>query len=264
MQKNEEINMKNPVFVFLFAIFGTAVFAQQLPTVAVAPFEPTGGITQTEANNITQLFMNEFAAKGVVKLVDRQSFDKIMAEMKFQVDDWSNSEKTTQFGQALNASMLVRGQVMKMGNIIFISTTMIDVKTTQILYTANTQLNDWGELLTKVADLGTQITDKMPQPNYFIGNWTSNSGSDVMRISFYDNGTISVYHRSGNKEFWGNGNYALDSNKIDIAMSVVTDYTYVTNTRKNMSTSSQYIFNQGKTSFELKNSSLGFTTFIKQ
>jgi TolB-like protein len=239
-------------------------FAQQLPTVAVVPFEGTGGITQTEAGNVTQLFMNELASKGTVRMVDRQSFDKIMAEMRFQVSDWSNTQKTVQFGKALNASLLIRGQVMKMGDTIFISATVLDAQTTQIMYTANTQLNNWGQLLSILSPFCGQIADRMPQVNYFEGVWKS--GTNTIRLTA--NGKLFTdYKFQTAQNFYStieNGTYTFTGNLITISYERVDWYNNGDERgRSNFSTSSEYMFNINKSSVEFKESLTLLRTSIK-
>jgi TolB-like protein len=140
------------------------LFAQQKSTVAVATFDVMGGVTKDEAQVVTELFIAELVSKGSVNVVDRVNFDKIIAEMKFQTEDWSDSQKTVRLGQALNAGFVIRGQLMKMGSVIYWTATMLDVKTAQVLYSAREQISDLGQIYGKLPSFCQQIVTKIPNP----------------------------------------------------------------------------------------------------
>lgn len=146
--------MKKLIFVLLMLLVATSVtFAQK--SIAVSTFDITGGaVSSEEAEAITELFISELVATGKVNVVDRANFDKIIKEMKFQSSDWSNSEKTAALGNAVNANMVVRGQIIKLGSKMYLSATIIDVKTANVLSSAREQFNsldDIFELLTTFA-----------------------------------------------------------------------------------------------------------------
>jgi TolB-like protein len=162
----------------LLAVTAAAFAQTQSPlVVAVSPFEVRGGFTQDEADVITELFIIELAAAGTVKVVDRGSFDKIMGEMKFQTSDWSDSGKVAQFGKALNANSFIRGQMMKLGDQLVITASIVDVNTTQILSTSKMELAGIKEVTAKLPAFVQGIVRNLPKPpppqrkNYFVGKW---------------------------------------------------------------------------------------------
>jgi TolB-like protein len=219
--------MKKVMFAVVVAVCGAALFAQQLPTVAVATFDVAGGVTTDEAQVVTELFMTELVSKGTVNVVDRVNFDKIIGEMQFQTSDWSNSAKTAALGRALNAEYVVRGQLMKMGSAIYWTATMIDVKTAQVLYSAREQIADLGQIFDKLPSFTTQITAKIPPTNYFVGKWRASSGSRICILEFKADGRIVVerydtYAYVNKKRIdrtgTGTGNYSLNMNRIRISL----------------------------------------------
>lgn len=146
--------MKKLIFVLLMLLVATsATFAQK--SIAVSTFDITGGaVSSEEAEAITELFMSKLVATGKVNIVDRANFDKVIEEMKFQSSDWSNSEKTIALGNAVNANMVVRGQIIKLGSKMYLSSTIIDLKTANVLSSAREQFNSIDDifgLLTKYA-----------------------------------------------------------------------------------------------------------------
>ena len=219
--------MKKAFLSLLLVFTAVFVFAQQLPTVAVATFDITGGITRNEAQVVTELFMTELVSKGSVRVVDRVNFDKIIAEMRFQTTDWSDSQKTAQLGRALNAQYVIRGQLMKMGNVVYWTATMIDVNTAQVLYSAREQMNDLGEIFGKLPAFCAQMIANMPLPNYFIGRWrgTTYDGRFNCILEFKNNGSVVVERYDA---YWngvvsgrGQGSYSFDSTGIRININLI-------------------------------------------
>lgn len=147
--------MKKLFIVLLMLLVVTSmVFAQK--SIAVSTFDITGGaVSSEEAEAITELFISELVATGKVNVVDRANFDKVIEEMKFQSSDWSNSEKTIALGNAVNANMVVRGQIIKLGSKMYLSSTIIDLKTANVLSSGREQFNSIDDifgLLTKYAN----------------------------------------------------------------------------------------------------------------
>ena len=131
--------MKKFILLMVFTLIASIglVFAQSR-SMAVMPFDVVGNaVTADEAEAITELYIAELVDAGVVKIVDRANFDKVMKELKFQSSDWSNSEKTAKLGKALNARFISRGKIMKLGSNLIISASVIDIQTAEIVALTN-------------------------------------------------------------------------------------------------------------------------------
>jgi hypothetical protein len=109
----------------------------------------------------------------VVKVADRSHCDKGLADMNFQLSDWSNDQKTAQGGRALNAEYIIYGQFMKMGTMFYLTATMLDINTAQRLYSSREQFQNQDQIFNNIPSFCKQIVDKIPTPNYFIGRWRS-------------------------------------------------------------------------------------------
>lgn len=133
------------IFVLMLFVVASATFAQN--SIAVSTFDITGGaVSSEEAEAITELFISELVATGKGNVVDRANFDKVIEEMKFQSSDWSNSEKTAALGNAVNANMVVRGQIIKLGSKMYLSSSIIDLKTAEVLSSAREQFNSLDDI----------------------------------------------------------------------------------------------------------------------
>lgn len=166
--------MKAKITIFslaLVALFCSVAFAQEQKVVAVATFDITGNaVTQEEAYAITELFITELVSTGKVSVVDRANFDKIVKEMKFQASDWSDSTKTTALGNAANAQLISRGQIIRLGSKLYLSSSVIDAKNAKVLSSAREQFNSLDDVFgllenfakNTVAGLSLKIGDIGP------------------------------------------------------------------------------------------------------
>ena len=178
--------MKKCIVSAVFAaLIGAALVAQAKPVVVVAPFD-TKGVAQDEAEVITELFTAEYANTGASSVVDRNSFDKIKTQLKFQSSDWSNADKVAQLGKALNANHVVVGQLLKFRAQIAVTIKIIDVNTTTILASHTEKLKDIEDLLDKLPEICAELSGKVaggPIKKYKIGDEGEGGG-----IVFYIKG----------------------------------------------------------------------------
>ena len=138
------------LIISLIAGMGAVLFAQQQLTVAVSPFDVKNGITADVADVVTELFIAELAKNRTLRVVDRNSFDRIVAEMRFQASDWANSSRVAQMGRALNANSIVRGNVMALAGKTIISAFVLDINTAQIISANIIQLDNNGQIFNSL------------------------------------------------------------------------------------------------------------------
>lgn len=177
------------ILILMFVMATFAIFAQN--NIAVSTFDITGGAVSTEeAEAITELFIAELVSTGKVTVVDRANFDKIIKEMKFQASDWSNSEKTAALGNAVNATMVARGQIIKLGSKMYLTSTIIDLKTAIVLSSARKQFDS----IDNIFDLLPTYTKKLAKSinsngakTYEIGDVGPGGGT-----VFYIEGTLTL------------------------------------------------------------------------
>jgi len=219
-------NKKTMVFfAALLLVASATLWAQQL-TVAVSTFDAKGGLTKDEAESVTELFIAELVKNRTIKVVDRNNFDKILAEMRFQDSDWADSKRVAQLGRALNASGIIRGTVMSLGGQIVIAATALDINTAEILSSSTLQMRRIDEVFEKLPPFTAEIVKNLPgiaggsKPaqatggTYKIGD-TGPAGG----IVFYDKGSFSNGWRyleaaPAETEFtavWGDRETNLDS-----------------------------------------------------
>lgn len=128
---------------FLFIVCTVFALLQAEKTVAVATFEVVGDtVKKGEAEVITELYIAELQETGKIAVVDRSKFTKAFTELNFQESDWSNASKTAKLGNAVNAELLSRGKIMRLGYRLYITVSLIDAKTAKVLSTKKSEIRN--------------------------------------------------------------------------------------------------------------------------
>jgi TolB-like protein len=152
--------MKKIIAVMVMVLTAGLCFGQQA-RVAVAPFTATGGNAESDAGTIAEIFGLELQAKNVVRVYTRGNIMSVMNENRFQMSDLSSDEKTASIGKAANADWVVRGQVQKLGAVIVVTASLLDVNTLEIMGGAPMYLNTIEEAATKMNTFITTITQRI-------------------------------------------------------------------------------------------------------
>ena len=177
--------MKKRILLIVFLIpISMMLFAQVKPVVVVAPFDAKG-VDKDEIEVITELFTAEYANAGFASVVDRNSFDKIKEQLKFQSSDWSNADKVAQLGKALNANHVVVGQILKFKEKFIVTIKIIDVNTTTILASHTEKIEDIETFLDDIPEICIVLSSKIgsvSKKEYKIGE-RGEGGGIVFYIS---------------------------------------------------------------------------------
>ena len=156
--------MRKLTLIFLSLLFiVSAVTAQETkgkPTIVVIPFDAKN-IEQNDANVLFEVFTNEIAGTGKFKVVDRTKVDFIKKQHEFQKSDWSNDEKVAKLGNALNANIVVTGQLMPFKDKIVVSFRMLDVNTMEIVTSATARVSDTSEFFDKIPEIVKKLTGEI-------------------------------------------------------------------------------------------------------
>lgn len=151
--------MKKILCALSIVIAAAAVFAKP-KLMAIATFDiNNNAVSEVEAEGITELYIAELASTGKVSIVDRNNFNKLLKEMNFQAGDWADSEKTIRLGTASGASVIGRGQIIKLGNKMYLSATVIDVKTAKVISSAKTQFDSLDGIFDILPGFGRDISE---------------------------------------------------------------------------------------------------------
>ncbi|MDR3302237.1 MAG: hypothetical protein LBT01_06880, partial [Spirochaetaceae bacterium] len=188
--------MKRTIVSVVFMLFAGLGYAQQA-VVAVAPFEAISGNSVSDANTIAEIFGMELQARRVVRVTTRANFEAVMKEHKFQISDLSDDKKTAELGKGMNANWIVRGQVQKLGTMIVVTASLLDVNTLEIMGGAPMYLNSIEEVAVKMDGFINQITQRISGGAVIRPGTTSNKTYKIGDRGpaggwiFYDKGVFS-------------------------------------------------------------------------
>lgn len=162
-----------------FAFVNASVLAQeQQKTVAVVvPFDSDSSvIPQEEVDVVYRMFLSEFMRTGKCSVIDRSNFDKAKAQLNFQSSDLADNDKVAKLGKILNANVVVTGQIMKFRTKFMFIMQVLDVDKTEIIASADEQVDDVAELFGKFNKICKTLTKNFANPqdtltrSYYIGD----------------------------------------------------------------------------------------------
>lgn len=184
------------LMMILLAMLAMAMvcFAQQnVKNLAVATFDITGNaVTKDEAESITELYITELVGTDKMNVVDRANFDKIVKEMKFQASDWSNKDKTAALGNAINAQIIARGKIMKVGSKMYLSATVIDTKTANVLSSSRRQFDSIDDIFNLLKPFAEDLVASLSRTDV---DWAN------LKIGSLGPGGGLIFHIEGNKYY---------------------------------------------------------------
>lgn len=148
--------------IFALAAFNTAYAQEQKSVAVVVPFDSdSSGVPKEEANVIYKMFLSEFTRTGKCSVVDQNSFDKIKTQQNFQLSDCSNTDKVASLGKALNANIVITGQIMKFRNEFMFILQTLDVNSAEVISSVDERVYDVSELFGKFKEICKILTKKI-------------------------------------------------------------------------------------------------------
>ncbi|SVE24851.1 uncharacterized protein METZ01_LOCUS477705 [marine metagenome] len=126
----EESLVKRLRQIIILTIISSFIIAQTKPTAAVLDFEGSG-ITNQEAQVLTQRLGSELVNTGALIMVERNQMSEIMEEQGFQQSGCTSAECAAEIGALLGVQKMITGSFGKIGNTYTIEARMFAVETGQ-------------------------------------------------------------------------------------------------------------------------------------
>ena len=95
------------------------------------------GVSQTDANSITDRIRHELFQTGEFRVLEREVMEEILSEQGFQLAGCISSECAVEAGRMLGVKKMIAGSVNLVGNLYSIYLRMIDVETGEMVATAS-------------------------------------------------------------------------------------------------------------------------------
>ena len=179
--------------LLLAVSFMTAQETKGKPTIVVIPFDAKN-IEQNDANVLFEVFTNEIAGTGKFKVVDRTKVDFIKKQHEFQNSDWSNDEKVAKLGNALNANIVVTGQLMPFKDKIVVSFRMLDVNTMEIVTSATARVSDTSEFFDKIPEIVKKLMGEIKSISTTSNITTSKTESSSVSTNVSTSKNTTTYN----------------------------------------------------------------------
>ena len=179
--------------LLLAVSFMTAQETKGKPTIVVIPFDAKN-VEQNDANVLFEVFTNEIAGTGKFKVVDRTKVDFIKKQHEFQNSDWSNDEKVAKLGNALNANIVVTGQLMPFKDKIVVSFRMLDVNTMEIVTSATARVSDTSKFFDKIPEIVKKLTGEIKSISTTSNITTSKTESSSVSTNVSTSKNTTTYN----------------------------------------------------------------------
>lgn len=147
---------KRLIFTILMFVLNILAAQETKTVVAIAGFN-VKNVPQDEVDVIFEVFVSEFAGLGKCKVVDRTNVDAIIEQYKFQESDWSNTDKVAQLGNALNANMVITGQLMAFKGSLVATFRMMNVNSMEIVATSTERVSGTDDLFGKLNEMAKKL-----------------------------------------------------------------------------------------------------------
>ncbi len=119
-------------WIFLITLCLSPLIAQDLPTVAIMEFEPSG-MSETDAANITSRFGYELSKTNRFRITERQMMEEILNEQKFQMSGCTSSECVVEVGQLLSVKYMIADEVSKTFDLYSLHVRIISVESGEVI-----------------------------------------------------------------------------------------------------------------------------------
>lgn len=193
--------MKKIILSLLFLFITFFSFAQatnEKPVIVITPVD-LYDIDQKSGDLLFRRIQSEFVNTYKFSVVDRGALSKILAEKEFQDNsEWSSPEKIARLKEAFNAQYIVTSVIESFEGIVSVTINIIDVNTTQIIASENSNVNSVMELIngkikTIVIRVSSKIQTDSSQTTYIIGGLGAGGGI----VFYYSKVGFNVYNADG-------------------------------------------------------------------
>ena len=153
-------------FLVIFLSIPLTIYSQDSrETVAILDFEGRG-ISQLEAQTLTDRFRTALASAGALRLVERQMMEEVLQEQGFQQTGCTSDECAVEVGQLLGVQNMIGGAIGRVGKTFTIDMRMFSVQTGENIRTKNVSYGGAVDgLIIEIEILAYEISGlKAPDP----------------------------------------------------------------------------------------------------
>ncbi len=156
--------MKTLLHLSVLLFISSAIFAAELPSIAVLSIEPKN--TDSEiADMISEKLNLELYKSGHYKVVEREKLSQITKEQQLQLSGLTGTEYASQLGEMISAQQLMLGSIYTMENVYHLYIRVLDVQSSQYISAGEIESSTIKELFSKIPGLVVEISGGKTSPN---------------------------------------------------------------------------------------------------
>lgn len=203
--------MKNTLFIFSITFIFCNTFAAEPIKVAILDFENTSGISKYDGfgkalSNMLITDLTKFIRSQDVIFLERSQLNKILEEQNLQKSKNFDKGTAVHFGKLAGVKYVLVGSVYVLDGTCNISSRLVDVETSEIVYAeeSNGNIVNWLSLKSKLAQ---DLSESMKHPIKLSPNLSNGTTEEA----------IEVYAKSI---------YYTDNNQLDSAYFTLQELKY--------------------------------------
>jgi TolB-like protein len=125
--------MNHSVVLLLLTVLTLSAQVQQKDKIAILTLKNSNGVTNGEAEILSDRLRNEFFSTGIVEVMERDQMQNILNEQGLQQSGLCTDEGCmVELGKMLGVKRLIAGSIGKLGSIYMLNVRSIDVSTGKI------------------------------------------------------------------------------------------------------------------------------------
>jgi TolB-like protein len=143
----------------------STAFAQNPPRIVLVPLENRAGTQFSyDIGTLDELLANFINEAQRLNVIDRLTLNNAMAARHWKTENWSDISKTAEMGRALKAQYIMRGTVSRLGDTLLVSVRILDIATSELRTSTNTQLEHMNEAYSKMNSMAEILTLNLGLP----------------------------------------------------------------------------------------------------
>ncbi|UDQ99094.1 CsgG/HfaB family protein [Lentisphaerota bacterium WC36G] len=119
---------------------------------AILPFNEKGSAVEEQGALVSNLIFANMLEKGDYFMVERESLDKILKEMKLNKSGLVSSDSAVKIGNIVGAKLLITGSIFKVGKKKYIIAKIIGTETSRVIGVSQSGSDDLEVMIAKLSN----------------------------------------------------------------------------------------------------------------
>jgi len=162
--------MKILSLLLLFLFLSISLSAQPINVIAISPVDTNDRSITMDAELIRDAYNKRLEDNQRVRMISNNVSDRFFTDMQFSLNDWFDSKKTTELGDAMGVDWIVRTSYQKYGLVNIFSIYFYSVRRGIFVGGADYVVRDRFDVIDKMDNLISETMSIMQRPRSTGGN----------------------------------------------------------------------------------------------